>query len=119
METVDPWRFLFAFLFVLALIGIAAGVLRRYSQTASGRLFLAQAQKTGGRLQVVEMRMVDARRKLVLVRRDGVEHILLLADNRELVIESPIYPSQAKDCRGKIPQTSALRAAPWAVIPKS
>lgn len=89
MDTIDPWRFLFAFLFVLGLIGLLAMGLKRYGRTAAGKAMLGM-KNGGGRLQVVEMRYIDARRRLVLVKRDDVEHLLLLADGRELVIESRI-----------------------------
>lgn len=98
MDTVDPARFIFAFLFVLALIGLCAVALRRYSRTASSKLFLGRGLLNplpqSNRLEVLEVRYIDARRKLVLVRRDQVEHLLLLADNREVVIESITLSSQ-------------------------
>ena len=42
------------------------------------------------RLSVVEARTLDARRQLVLIRRDGVEHLLLLSPNAETVVETGI-----------------------------
>ncbi len=42
------------------------------------------------RLGVVEVAAVDTRRRLVLVRRDDVEHLVLLGLNNDLVIESGI-----------------------------
>ncbi len=96
MDTVDPLRFVFAFLFVIGLIGLSAFALKRYSRTAGGALLLGQVvnqSPTSTRLQVVEVRRIDQRRRLMLVRRDNVEHLLLLADNRELVVESNIIPS--------------------------
>jgi hypothetical protein len=61
--------------------------LKRYGRTAAGKAILG-LKDGNGRLQVVEVRYIDARRKLVLVRRDQVEHLLLLSDGRELLIES-------------------------------
>ncbi len=43
-----------------------------------------------GRLSVTEVQSVDARRKLVLVRRDDREHLILLNGDRDLLIESGI-----------------------------
>jgi len=85
MDTVDPLRFLFAFLFVIALIGALALLLKRYG----GAKFFTPAQ-TGGRIDIVETRHIDARRKLVLIRRDDKEHLLLLAGDRETLVESGI-----------------------------
>jgi len=38
----------------------------------------------------VEVATVDTRHRLVLVRRDGVEHLVLLGANSDLLIESNI-----------------------------
>ena len=92
MDTIDPYRFIFAFVFVIGLIGLSAFALKRYGATSSGKFLLGrtglQLGKQEGRVQVLETRYLDARRKLIIIRRDEVEHLLLLADNRELVIES-------------------------------
>jgi hypothetical protein len=43
-----------------------------------------------GRLGVVETIAVDSRRRLLLVRRDGVEHLLLIGGAADLVVENGI-----------------------------
>ena len=53
------------------------------------------------RLAVVETMALDSRRRLMLVRRDGVEHLLLVGGTQELVIESGIEPATAE--RGVAP----------------
>jgi flagellar protein FliO/FliZ len=88
MDTVDPLRFIFAFLFVIGLIGLMAFILKRYGHRVMGRGWLPKEE--GGRRQVVEVRWVDTKRRLALVRRDNVEHLLLLSDKGEQVIESGI-----------------------------
>ncbi len=50
-----------------------------------------QAQK---RLAVIEVTSLDARRRLVLVRRDDTEHLILLGNTTDLLIESNIAPAQ-------------------------
>ena len=42
------------------------------------------------RLSVVEVTAVDGRRRMVLVRRDDVEHLLLISPTSETVIERGI-----------------------------
>ncbi len=79
-------RFVLALIFVLSLIGLVAWLIRRFGVT--GR-FMAKT-KQHSRLGIVEMATVDAKRRLVLVRRDQQEHLLLLGANSELVIESGI-----------------------------
>lgn len=79
-------RFVLALIFVISLIGLAAWLIRRFGTT--GR-FMAKT-KQHSRLGIVEMAVIDAKRRLVLVRRDDHEHLLLLGANSELVIESGI-----------------------------
>ncbi|TXH84545.1 MAG: flagellar biosynthesis protein FliO [Rhizobium sp.] len=48
------------------------------------------------RLQVLDAAAVDARRRLVLVRRDGIEHLIMIGGPTDIVIESGISdPSRA------------------------
>lgn len=46
--------------------------------------------KSRHRLAVIDAAPVDARRRLVLVRRDGVEHLLLIGGAGDVVVESGI-----------------------------
>jgi hypothetical protein len=46
------------------------------------------------RLQVLDAAAVDARRRLVLVRRDGVEHLIMIGGPTDIVIESGIDPNR-------------------------
>jgi len=87
MDTIDPLRFIFAFVFVLGLIGAMGFVLKRYGHRLLGQKMFAMKEE-GGRLQVLEVRWIDPKRRLVLVRRDNIEHLLLLSDKGEQVIES-------------------------------
>jgi|APTNR8051073442_1049403.scaffolds.fasta_scaffold14286_3 flagellar protein FliO/FliZ len=77
-------QFALALVFVLALIGLAALVARRLGLGGGA---------TGGRsrrLGVIETLALDGRRRLVLVRRDNVEHLLVIGSSGETVIESNI-----------------------------
>lgn len=80
-------RFVLALVFVLALIGLLAVIARRL-----GVGFPAGAIKPASdrRIGVVEVTPLDSRRKLVLVRRDDVEHLLVLSPTEETVIERNI-----------------------------
>ena len=84
MDTIDPIRFIAALIFVFALIGVCALLLRRYG--APYVLGTSMTRGTG-RVRVVERCYLDAKRTLVLVRCDAVEYFLLLADGRELLLE--------------------------------
>lgn len=87
MEGTDYFRFVLALVFVIALIGVMALIARRL-----GLGFPAQAMKTGSarRIGVVEVANLDARRKLVLVRRDDVEHLVIVSPTSETVVETGI-----------------------------
>jgi len=78
-------RFALALLFVLGLISACAWFGKRMGLTARVR-----QSRGAGRLSVSEVQAVDARRKLVLIRRDNREHLVLLNGDRDLLIESGI-----------------------------
>jgi flagellar protein FliO/FliZ len=80
-----------AFAFVLGLMFLFSWFLRRLG--LAGPMYVAaQGQK---RLRIVEHIAVDHRRRLVLVRRDGREHLLLLGATGETVIEKDIVTETA------------------------
>ncbi len=93
MDTVNPVQFIFASFFVLGLLGLMAVVLKYYSQKSLGKspfaskLFAGQSQ---GRIAILETQHIDHKSKLLLVKRDDVEHLLLLGDGKALIIESGI-----------------------------
>lgn len=53
------------------------------------------APKSQKRLHVIEQAVIDAKRKLVLIRRDDVEHLVMTGGPVDIVIESGIGASQA------------------------
>lgn len=88
----DLWKFFFAFLFVLILIGAAAWLVRRFGSANVG------ASTNRGRmprLAVIDAAAVDSRRRLVLVRRDNVEHLLMIGGPSDIVVEPNIQRGPA------------------------
>ena len=79
--------FLFAFIAVLALIGVAAWLVRRF---ATNRLGTNPNRGRMPRLAVIDAAAVDGRRRLVLVRRDNVEHLLMIGGPSDIVVEPNI-----------------------------
>ncbi|MCB1478692.1 MAG: flagellar biosynthetic protein FliO [Tepidamorphaceae bacterium] len=83
-----PARFLIAFIAVMILIALTAAVIRWIASARSG-----SSGGGGGRgnrrqrLAVGEWIQVDDKRRLVLVRRDNVEHLLLIGGNADVVVE--------------------------------
>jgi flagellar protein FliO/FliZ len=98
-------QFVLALVLVLALIGGLAWVARRFG---FGGQLIPNAGKSP-RLFVVEVKVLDPRRKLVLLRRDGCEHLVLLGPNQDLLLESAIQaPRDAADpARASVHQTEA------------
>lgn len=80
-------RFILALIFVIGLIAVFAALARR-----AGWGFPAAAIKRSAnrRLGVVEVTPLDGRRRLLLVRRDDTEHLLLIGPTSELLIEAGI-----------------------------
>src|SRR5205823_8758892 len=79
--------FLFAFIAVLALIGVAAWLVRRF---ATNRIGANTNRGRMPRLAVIDAAAVDGRRRLVLVRRDNVEHLLMIGGPSDIVVEPNI-----------------------------
>jgi flagellar protein FliO/FliZ len=79
-------RFFIAFLVVLALIGLTAWLVRRFGANRLGNA----ARGRQPRLAVIDAATVDGRRRLVLIRRDNVEHLLMIGGPSDLVVEPNI-----------------------------
>jgi flagellar protein FliO/FliZ len=97
--------FFFAFLVVLALIGLAAWLVRRF---AGNRLGANANRGRMPRLAVIDAAAVDGRRRLVLVRRDNVEHLLMIGGPSDIVVEQNIV--RATPGRDQIPQRPGAAA---------
>lgn len=81
------WRFVGALVVVVALIFVLAWIAKRLG--LGGRLAAPRGKR---RLVVQEVLALDGKRRLVLLRRDGVEHLLLLGLNDDVVVETGILP---------------------------
>ncbi len=88
MEFETYIRFIVALLFVLALIGLLTWLVRHFG--LGGRI--GSRNRAKSRIGVVELASVDAKRRLVLVRRDDQEHLILLGASSELLVESGFAP---------------------------
>jgi flagellar protein FliO/FliZ len=77
-------RFSAALLFVIGLIALAAWIAKRVmgvNAASSGR---------GKRLAVIETLPLDAKQRLMLVRRDQTEHLVCVGPNGVSVLESGV-----------------------------
>src|SRR5580692_1401429 len=104
-------RFFLAFLIVLGLIGATAWAVRRFG---GGRL----SSTTRGRqprLAVIDYASVDARRRLILVRRDNVEHLLMIGGPTDVVVEANIVRAVAAPRDVAIARPAAMEPLPRAI----
>lgn len=82
MNFLDLARAIFGLVFVLGLIGVVAWAARRYAPQLLAKL---SAERGERRMQVVETLVLDPARRMILVRIDGEERLLLLGEGRELI----------------------------------
>jgi flagellar protein FliO/FliZ len=80
VDLLDIARTVFALVATLALIGAIAYGARRLG------MLQPQARGAERRLRISETLMIDPRRRLVLVRLDGREHLLLLGPGGDVVV---------------------------------
>ncbi len=104
--------FFFAFVAVLALIGVAAWLVRRF---AGNRLGANPNRGRMPRLAVIDAAAVDSRRRLVLVRRDNIEHLLMIGGPTDIVVEPNIV--RAMPARDQIAQRPGVGAEPPPRLP--
>ena len=80
-------RFALALILVLGLIALLAWLLRRFG--------MGVKMTKGRRLGIVEVQMLGPRHRLMLIRRDDVEHLVIVGPGSETVIESGIKRADA------------------------
>ena len=91
-------RMVFALAVTLGLVGLASVAMRRFGPEAMSRIHLTRKER---RLSIVETLILDPARRLVLVRLDGEERLILLGDGRVLDAPRPVAR------RRKTPETAA------------
>src|SRR6201992_1710425 len=104
--------FIFVFVAVLALIGVAAWLVRRF---ATSRLGANTNRGRMPRLAVIDAAAVDGRRRLVLVRRDHVAHLLMIGGRTRIVVKPNIV--RATPGREALPQRPPGTELPPRIAP--
>lgn len=103
---------LFFIIFIAALVVVAGLLLRGYLTTGSptsGITNVFFGPKPERRLDIVEQANVDGRRRLVLLRRDDVEHLIMTGGPVDVVIETGIsHKAQATAVAEAADNTTAL-----------
>ena len=82
MGFLDFARAILGLAITLGLIGLAAYALRRY---APGLMERFQGTRGERRLQVIETLVLDPARRLILVRVDDEQRLILLGEGKELI----------------------------------
>jgi flagellar protein FliO/FliZ len=82
-----PVRAIIALILVVGLIGVVFWLVRRFG---GERLSHGGTRGRQPRLAVIDAASVDGRRRLVLIRRDNVEHLLMIGGPTDVVVEPNI-----------------------------
>jgi flagellar biogenesis protein FliO len=101
-------KFVIAFVLVMALIGLTAWLIRQFGAVRPGSSSGTRSRLP--RLAVLDSAAVDARRRLVLIRRDNVEHLLMIGGPTDVVIEANVVRAQAPAAQAPAIQRTAPRA---------
>lgn len=82
--------FILLFAAILVAIFIIYAILKRISVRSGQVVYHHSHHEPSSRLAVVDAAIVDEQRKLVLVRRDDVEHLILIGGPGDVVVEQNI-----------------------------
>ena len=91
---------------VIVLIVLGLWVLKFFMRTG------VAMRPQGRRVQVVEQVQVDAKRQLLVIRRDNVEHLVMTGGPQDLVIESGIPAADKPALPGRRPPLSQVTEEP-------
>ncbi len=93
MELENILHTFLALIFVVALMGVIALIAKKLGLNNP-------KNSKGRRLQIVETLMIDAKRKVVILQCDDKQHLVILSQNGETVIDHEIQvPDEIKDVK--------------------
>lgn len=90
MDIQTTLEFGLALIIVLALMGGLALLLKRLNN------FQAGITGQSSRLKIIEQRMIDPKNKLVILQCDGKDHLVLVGENAQTVIEKDLRKDVSK-----------------------
>lgn len=101
------------FVLAVAVVGLGliayAGVLRYLRERPVSPLLAVTGRERTKRLSVIDAAVVDSRRRVVLIRRDNVEHLVLIGGPTDVVIESRIGLEEPNAASAAIVAAAALQ----------
>ncbi len=94
-------KFVVALVFVLGLIGLFAVLAKKLGLGHRGPVMRGSSK----RLEILEALPLDAKRRLLLIRRDDRQHLILLGADSEEIVEAGITnPPNNTDDTGRVTQ---------------
>src|SRR6185503_13599866 len=102
----------------LAVLHFRFHVFRRRKNRARHR---AGVQEAGSRIEILESRPIDGDRKLVLVRCDDVEHLIVVGGPADVVVENDVRKVRgpATSTPARSPMTESAKRAATTAWPQS
>jgi len=107
-----PLKILVFVIVVLGLLALVFWLMRRFG---GGRLGSGAARGRQPRLAVIDQANVDGRRRLVLIRRDNIEHLLIIGGPSDVVVEQNIVRAATAPREGAAVRPPAADTLPRAV----
>jgi flagellar protein FliO/FliZ len=104
---------------LLIVVGLAGGVFYLVRFVSASRFGAASLRGRQPRLAVIEVAGVDPRRRLVLIRRDNVEHLLMIGGPTDVVVEPNILRAVAVGGARDAAQTRTANGSESAARPMS
>ena len=106
LQLSQPLVYFAAIAVILLLLAVFAWVLRKIS--GNNAQLEGSTRSRQPRLGIVDTFQLDRQRQLVIIRRDSVEHLLLLGGTNDVVVESNIIRTIQAQTSNR--ETGALRA---------
>lgn len=112
----DAVFYILVFLIIVLLAGLALWIARQTTGFQAGNILPKKAKK---RLALVETKFLDSRHRLVLVRRDNVEHLIMTGGPVDVVIETgiPAQPVLATGASDPYPHGDSERHGEFEISP--
>jgi flagellar protein FliO/FliZ len=106
-------------LFVIVVLGLLALAFWLLRQFGRGRLVSGATRGRQPRLAVIDQATVDSRRRLVLIRRDNVEHLLIIGGPSDVVVEQNIVRAATGPARPPaMPRAPVGEDSMWPLQPE-
>ena len=109
-----PLQFAIIFIVIFAVLAALVLVIRRFTGRGTGSAARSGSLPRQPRLGIVDVYELDRQRQLILLRRDNVEHLLLVGGPNDVVVERNISRSPAARFAPDeaVPEDVPVEAAP-------